>query len=98
VAISDGKTSIYNKIGLKADDREIYIPPTTHLVTMVDDLTDTLDNDEAMDMDEDADGPIEDTSSLVNTGKWTATSTYDVYMVDAPRNPQASTQMRAGHQ
>ena len=63
MSISDGRTSVHDKISLKADDREIYVPPTT-----VDDLTNLLDCDEATDMDEDADGPIEHTSPLVNTG------------------------------
>jgi hypothetical protein len=36
-------SSVYDKIGLKADVREIYVPPTTHLVATVDDLTDVLD-------------------------------------------------------
>lgn len=53
--ILDDQTSVYDKIRWKADDREIYIPPTTHLVAMVEDLTDVLDyaSDEATDMDED---------------------------------------------
>ena len=85
MSISDGKTSIYNQIGLKSDDREIYIPPTTHLVATVDDLTDVLDYGEPSDMEEDAD--IDTTLPLVNTGKWAATSTYDVYMVDTPKSP-----------
>ena len=43
LSISDGQTSVYDKIGLKADDQEIYVPPTTHLVAMINDLTDVLD-------------------------------------------------------
>ena len=54
---------------------------------MVDDLTDVLEYDEAIDMNEDLDGPTKNTSPLINTSNWTATSTYDVYMVDTPRNP-----------
>ena len=61
---------------------------------MVDDLTDMLHYDKAMDMDKHADGPTENTSPLVNTGKWTATSTYDVYMVDTPRNPHSHRRRR----
>jgi hypothetical protein len=87
MSISDGKTSVYNQIGLKADDREIYIPPTTHLVATIDDLTDVLDYGEPSDMEEDADDPIETTLPSVSAGKWTATSTYDVYMVDTPKSP-----------
>jgi hypothetical protein len=85
MSISDGKTSVYNQIGLKADDREIYAPPTTHLVATVDDLTDVLDYGEPSDMEKDAD--IDTTLPPVNTGRWTATSTYDVYMVDTPKSP-----------
>lgn len=37
------------------DHREFYIPPTTHLVATIEDLTDMLDNasEEAEDMDDD---------------------------------------------
>jgi hypothetical protein len=87
MSISNGKTTVYDQIGLKADDREIYIPPTTHLVTTIDDLTDVLDYGDATDMDEDADGPIKNTSHPVNMGRWTAMSTHDVYMVDTPKSP-----------
>ena len=87
LSISNSQTSVYDKIGLKADDREIYVPPTTHLVATVDDLTDVLDYDEATDMDEDVDSPTETTMPLVNTGRWSATSTYDVYIVDTPKPP-----------
>ena len=51
---------------------------------MVDDLTDVLDCGEATDMDEDVRGPAEDTSPI---GRWTTTSTCDVYMVDTPNTP-----------
>ena len=83
MSFSDNKTSVYDQIRLKADDRAI--PPTTHLVATVHELTNVLDYSEATNMDEDADGPTENTSPLVNTGRWTATSTYDVYMVDTPK-------------
>ena len=43
LSISDSQTSVYDKIMLGADDREIYVLPTTHLVAMVDNLTDVLD-------------------------------------------------------
>jgi hypothetical protein len=87
MSISDGKTSVYNQIRLKADNREIYTPPTTHLVATIDDLTDVLDYGKPSDMEEDADDPIETTLPSVSAGKWTATSTYDVYMVDTPKSP-----------
>ena len=50
---------------------------------MVDDLTDVLDFDsEDIDgMDDDAG----DTQEPPPTGRWTATSSYDIYMVDTPK-------------
>jgi hypothetical protein len=54
---------------------------------MIDDLTDVLDYGEPSDMEEDADDLTENTSPPVNTGRWTATPTYDVYMVDTPKSP-----------
>jgi hypothetical protein len=87
LSILDGKTWVYDKIELKANDREIYIPPTTHLVTTIDDLTDVLDYDVVTDMDEDVDGLAETTLPQTNTGKWTTTSTYNVYMVNTPKSP-----------
>ena len=52
---------------------------------MVEDLTDTLDYDsEDIDgMDDDA--REEGAQNPPFTGRWTATSSYDVYMVDAPK-------------
>lgn len=35
----------------------------------------------------DEDGPTKHTSPLINTSNWTATSTYDVYMVDTLKSP-----------
>ena len=66
-----------------ADDEEIRSPPTTHLVATVDDLTDMLDFDsEDIDgMDNDA-GEEREPSPI---GRWTATSSYDIYMVDTPK-------------
>ena len=88
--ITDGRPLVYNQIGLKAKLREFRVPPTTHLVATVEDLTDELDyaSEEADDMDEDIDGMSHTTSRLAtsNTGKWAATSTYDVYMVDTPKD------------
>ena len=50
---------------------------------MVDDLTDVLDVDfEEIDgMDDDA-GDVQEPPL---TGRWTATSSYDIYMVDTPK-------------
>ena len=66
-----------------ADDEEIRGPPTTHLVATVDDLTDMLDFDsEDIDSMEDDAG---DEDEPLPTGRWTATSSYDIYMVDTPK-------------
>ena len=89
MSITDGPSSAHEQIGLKANRGEFYVPPTTHLVATVEDLTDMLDyaSEEADDMDEDIDVMSYTAPSLAtpNTRKWTATSTYDVYMVDTPR-------------
>ena len=61
-----------------ADDEEIRRPPTTHLVATVDDLTDMLDFDG---MDDD----VGDEQEPLPTVHWTPTSSYDVYMVDTPK-------------
>ncbi len=66
------------------DDEEIQSPPTTHFVATIDDLTDMLDFDsediDGMDTDEG------DDEELAPIGPWNATSSYDVYMVDAPKD------------
>ena len=64
----------------------IRCPPTTHFISTVDDLTDVLDFDsEGIDgMDDDAG---EDSESL---GRWTPTSSHDIYMVDTPKEDDGS--------
>ena len=66
-----------------AYDEEIRVPPTTHLVATVDDLTDMLDFDskDINGMDDDAG----DKEEPLPTGHWTTTSSYDIYMVDTPK-------------
>ena len=73
----------YGQEGWGTDDEEIRRPPTTHLVATVDDLTDMLDFDSEHinDMDDDAGAEQEP----LPTGHWTATSSYDIYMVDTPK-------------
>ena len=66
-----------------ADGKEIRSPPTTHLIATVNDLTDTLDFDS-----KDIDGMDDDAGDEQEpppTGRWTATSSYDIYMVDTPK-------------
>ena len=57
--------------------------PTTHLIATVDDLTDMLDFDseDINGMDDDA-GEEQEPPPI---GRWIATSSYDIYMVDRPK-------------
>src|SRR3954467_11153572 len=66
-----------------ANDEEIRRPPTTHFVATVNDLTDMLDFDS-----EDIDGmddDVGDEQEPTPIGHWKATSSYDIYMVDTPK-------------
>ena len=73
----------YGQQGWDSDDEEIQSPPTTHFVATVDDLTDMLDFDsediDGMDTDEG------DDEEPVPTRPWKATPSYDIYMVDTPK-------------
>ena len=64
-------------------DEENCDPPTTHFVSTVDDLTDMLyfdpNNIDGMDVD------AGDDPAPPPMGRRTATSSYDVYMVDTPK-------------
>ena len=66
------------------DDKEIRSLPTTHFIATVDNLIDMLDFDSedinGMDADE------RDNEEPVPIGPGKATSSYDVYMVDAPKD------------
>ena len=73
----------YDRQDWDADDEEIHTPPTTHLVATIDDLTDMLNFDS-----EDIDGMDDDVGEGQEPppiGRWTATSSYDIYMVDTPK-------------
>jgi hypothetical protein len=69
---------------LEADDGEFRFPHTAHFIATVEDLTDMLDYDsEDIDgMDDDA--GEEQAQNPPFTGRWTASSSYDVYMADTP--------------
>ena len=70
--------------GWDADDEEIQSPPTTHFVATDDDLTEMLDYDS-----EDIDGMDDDAGDdqePAPTGHWKTTSSYDIYMVDTPKD------------
>ena len=68
----------YIRLKLGANGGEFCFPPATHFIAMVEDLTDTLDYDsEDIDgMDDDA--GEEEAQNPLFTGRWTATSSYDV--------------------
>ena len=76
----------YVRFELGADDGESCFPPATHFIATVEDLTDTLyyGSEDINGMDDDADE--EQGQNPPFTGQWTTTSSYDVYMVDAPKN------------
>ena len=83
LSLSGGSWPNYVRPDWDADDKEIRDPPTTHLVATVDNLTDMLDfNSEDIDSMEDDAG---DEEEPLPTGHWTATSSYDIYMVDTPK-------------
>ena len=77
----------YGQHGWDADGKEIRGPPTTHFVATVGDLTDMLDFDsediDGMDADE---GDDQEPAPI---GHWKATSSYDIYMVDTPKDGHA---------
>ena len=75
----------YAQPGLGAESGEFYVPPTTHFIAIVEDLTDMLyyGSEDIYGMDDDVGEEKADNTPFV--GCWTATSSYDVYMVDAPK-------------
>ena len=75
----------YVRFELEMDDEEYCFPPAAHFIATVDDLTDVLDygSKDIDGMDDDAD--MEQGQDPPLTGRWTATSSYDVYMVDTPK-------------
>ena len=82
LAIAEESLPNYAQPGLGAESGEFHVPPTTHFIATVKDLTDMLDyaSEDIDDLDDDVgdeqgqDPPI--------TRRWMATSSYDVYMVD----------------
>ena len=88
LAITEALSPNCAQHGLGAENGEFYAPLTTHLIATVEDLTDMLDyaSEDINGVDDNA----EDESSQIPpvTGRWTATSTYDVYMVDTPKNDE----------
>ena len=75
----------YAQTGLGAESGEFYVPPTTHFIATVENLTDMLDygSEDIDGMDDDA--GEEQAQNTLFTERWTTTSSYDVYMVDTPK-------------
>ena len=85
LAITEVSLLNYAQPELGAESGEFYVPPTTHLIATIEDLTDMLDY-----ASKDIDGMDDDAGDKQSqdppfTRRWTATSTYDVYMVDTPK-------------
>ena len=86
LSLSGDSRPNYLQLEWEVDDEEIRSPPTAHFIGTVEDLIDTLDYDsEDIDGMED-DAGEEEAQNPPFTGRWTATSSYDVYMVDAPKD------------
>ena len=81
LSLSGGCRPNYVRLERGADDEGICCPPTTHFIATVDDLTDVLDFDS-----EDIDGMDDDAGEdSESRGRWTTTSSHDIYMVDTPK-------------
>ena len=85
LVITEVQRPNYAQPRLGAESREVHIPPTTHFIATVEDLSDMLDygSEDIDGMDDDA--GEEQAQNPPFTGRWTATSSYDVYMVDRPK-------------
>ena len=83
LSLSEDSWPNYVRLEEDSDDEENLRPPTTHLIATVDDITDMLDfdSDDTDSMDVGAGDDLEPPP----TGRWTATSSYDIYMVDTPK-------------
>ena len=80
----------YVRLEWDVDHEGIRCPPTTHLVATVEDLTDMLnfDSEDINGVDDDAGEEQEPPP----TGRWTATSSYDIYIWWTP--PKKTMAMR----
>ena len=85
LSLSGDSQPNYIQFKLDADGGEFRFPPTTHFIATVEDLTDMLDYDSEDINGMDDDAGEEQAQKPPLTGCWTATSSYDVYMVDTPK-------------
>ena len=78
LAIAEESLTNYTQPALGAESGEFYVPPITHFIAIVEDLTDMLDHaSEDIDgIDDDADE--EHGQNPPFTVRWTATASYDV--------------------
>ena len=83
LSLSGGSWPNYVRLEWEAGDEGIRCPPTTHFIATIDDLTDVLDF-ESEDIDSMDDDAGEEQEPPL-TGRWIATSSYDIYMVDTPQ-------------
>ena len=84
LSLSGDSRPNYVRLEWEADNDGIRCPPTTHFIATIDDLTDVLDFDS-----EDINGIYDNVGESQDpplTGRWMATSSYDIYMVDTPKN------------
>ena len=81
--ITEERYPNYAQPGLGAESGEFYIPATTHFIATIEDLTDMLDygSEDIDGVDDDAGGEEEP----LPTGHWTTTLSYDIYMMDTPK-------------
>ena len=82
LVITEGQRPNYAQPELGAESGEFYIPPTTHFISTVEDLTDMLDRNSEDIYGMDIDAGDEQSQNPPHTVRWAATSTYDVYMVE----------------
>ena len=75
----------YVRFELEADNGEFRFPPATHFIATVEDLTYMVDYG-SKDIDSmDNDTEDEKSQNPPFTRRWTATSSYDMYMMDTPK-------------
>ena len=84
LTITEASPPNYTQHRLGAEVGEVFTPPITHLIATIEDLTDMLDYafEDIDGMDDGVD--VKQSQNPPTIGRWTATSTYDVYMVDTP--------------
>ena len=83
LSLSGGSEPNYVRLEWEVGDEGIRCRPTTHFVAMIDDLTHVLDF--GFEVIDGMDDVARDIQEPPLTGRWIATSSYDIYMVDTPK-------------